>query len=141
MLKFNGKIFNNEVFERYLKTLPSTKKNELVKNSLFTVVNKYKNKMSEQAGGYFVVEPIKGRIGGTPVNYDGKTNITSTSRDTFYQTKICYGRANAWGEDDFVTEITGENFMAEASEVKEYWEEQRQSTTLSILKGIFAMTY
>lgn len=140
MLKFNGKIFNNEVFERYLKTLPSTKKNELVKNSLFTVVNKYKNKMSEQAGGYFVVEPIKGRIGGTPVNYDGKTNITSTSRDTFYQTKICYGRANAWGEDDFVTEITGENFMAEASEVKEYWEEQRQSTTLSILKGIFAMT-
>ena len=45
MLKFNGKIFNNEVFEKYLKTLPSTKKNELVKNSLFTVVNKYKNKI------------------------------------------------------------------------------------------------
>ena len=58
MLKFNGKIFNNEVFEKYLKTLPSTKKNELVKNSLFTVVNKYKNKMSEQAGGYFVVEHL-----------------------------------------------------------------------------------
>lgn len=140
MDKFNGKIFNNEVFEKYLKTLPSTKKNSLVNNALFTNVNKYKNRMSEQAGGYFVVEPIKGRIGGDEVNYDGETDITSTSRDTFYQTKICYGRAKAWGEDDFVSEITGTNFMAEASEIKEYWDEKKQATTISILKGIFAMT-
>ena len=95
--------------------------------------------MSEQAGGYFVTEPIKGRIGGTPVNYDGKTDITSNERETYYQTKICFGRANAWGEDDFVTEITGTNFEAEASEVKEYWDEIKQSTVLSILKGIFSM--
>ena len=30
--------------------------------------------------------------------------------------------------------------MAEAAEVKEYWDEQRQSTVLAILKGIFAMS-
>lgn len=140
MDKFNGKIFNTNVFEKYLKTLPSTKENSLINNALFTNVNKYKSKMSEQAGGYFVTEPIKGRIGGTPVNYDGATDITSTSRDTFYQTKICFGRAKAWGEDDFVTEITGTNFEAEASEVKEYWDEVKQGTVLSILKGIFSMT-
>lgn len=140
-MKFRDKIFNGNVFEKYLRTLPSTKENSLIKNGLFTVVNKYKSKMSEQAGGYFVTEPIKGRIGGDPVNYDGQTDIGNGSeRPTYKQTKICYGRANAWGEYDFATEVTGENFMAEAQEVKDYWDGERQKTVLSILKGIFSMT-
>jgi len=138
--KYRGKVFNENVFERYLKTLESTKENALINNALFTVVNKYKSKMSEQAGGYFVTEPIKGRIGGTPVNYDGNTDITSNERDTYYQTKICFGRANAWGEYDFTSEITGENFMAEAQEVKEYWDEIKQGVVLDILSGIFSMS-
>lgn len=141
MEKFRDKIFNEEVFEKYTRTLPSTKENSLIKNALFTVVNKYKARMSEQSGGYQVKEPIKGRIGGSPVNYDGNTNIPKGSeRDTFYQNKICYGRAKAWGEYDFASDITGANFMAEAQEVKDYWDEQRQATVLSILKGIFSMT-
>lgn len=141
MEKFRDKIFNEEVFEKYTRTLPSTKENSLIKNALFTVVNKYKARMSEQSGGYQVLEPIKGRIGGTPVNYDGNTDIPKGSeRDTFFQNKICYGRAKAWGEYDFASDITGANFMAEAQEVKDYWDEQRQGTVLSILKGIFSMT-
>lgn len=140
-MKFRDKIFNENVFEKYLRTLPSTKENSLIKNGLFTVVNKYKSKMSEQAGGYFVTEPIKGRIGGDPVNYDGQTDIgEGTERPTYKQTKICYGRANIWGEYDFASEVTGENFMAEAQEVKDYWDGERQKTVLSILKGIFSMT-
>ena len=141
MEKFRDKIFNEEVFEKYLRTLPSTKENSLIKNGLFTVVNKYKAKMSEQSGGYAVLEPIKGRIGGAPVNYDGNTNIPKGSeRDTFFQRKICYGRAKAWGEYDFASDVTGANFMAEAQEVKDYWDENRQGVVLSILKGIFSMT-
>lgn len=141
MEKFRDKIFNEEVFETYRKTLPSTKENSLIKNGLFTNVNKYKAKMAEQTGGYAVLEPIKGRLGGTPVNYDGNTNIPKGSeRDTFYQRKICYGRAKAWGEYDFASDITGTNFKAEANEVNEYWDEERQSTVLSILAGIFGMT-
>lgn len=141
MEKFRDKIFNEEVFERYLRTLESTKENSLIKNGLFTVVNKYKAKMSEQSGGYAVLEPIKGRLDGDPVNYDGNTNIPKGSeRDTFFQRKICYGRAKAWGEYDFASDITGTNFKAEAQEVKDYWDEQRQGTVLSILKGIFSMT-
>ena len=141
MEKFRDKIFNEEVFEKYLRTLPSTKENSLIKNGLFTVVNKYKEKMSEQSGGYAVLEPIKGRIGGAPVNYDGNTNIPKGSeRDTFFQRKICYGRAKAWGEYDFASDVTGANFMAEAQEVKDYWDENRQGVVLSILKGIFSMT-
>ena len=141
MEKFRDKIFNEEVFETYRRTLPSTKENSLIKNALFNVVNKYKSKMSEQSGGYAVLEPIKGRLGGDPVNYDGNTNIPKGSeRDTFYQRKICYGRAKAWGEYDFSADITGTNFKAEAQEVNEYWDEERQSTVLAILEGIFGMT-
>lgn len=141
MEKFRDKIFNQEVFETYRKTLPSTKENSLIKNGLFTNVNKYKAKMAEQTGGYAVLEPIKGRLDGTPVNYDGNTNIPKGSeRDTFYQRKICYGRAKAWGEYDFASDITGTNFKAEAGEVNEYWDEERQSTVLAILEGIFGMS-
>jgi len=138
---YRGKIFNEQVFEKYLRTLPSTKENSLIKNGLFTVVNKYKNKLTEQSGGYAIEEPIKGRLGGTPTNYDGSTDIAKgTERTTFHQRKIAYGRAKAWGEYDFAAEVTGANFMAEAQEVKDYWDEQRQGTVLAILKGIFGMT-
>lgn len=140
MEKFNGKIFNPQVFEKYQKTLPSTKENALILSSVFKNVNKYGAKLSEQAGGNYIVEPIKGRIGGDAQNYDGETDIQSNSRKTFYQGKVAIGRDNAWGEDDFTTEITGANFMAEAGEVKEYWDEEKQKIALSILKGIFAIT-
>ena len=140
MDKFRGKVFNSNVFEKYMKTLESTKENALINSAIFTKVAKYGAKLSEQAGGYFITEPIKGRIGGDPVNYDGATDITSNERDTYYQTKIAIGRANAWGEDDFVTELTGENFMAEAQEVKDYWDGEKQKIVLSMLKGIFSMT-
>ena len=138
---YRGKIFNEEVFEKYTKTLPSTKENSLIKNGLFTVVNKYKAKMVDETGGYAIEEPIKGRLGGTPSNYDGNTNIEKgTERTTFQQGKIAYGRAKAWGEYDFAADITGTNFKAEAQEVKDYWDENRQGIVLSILKGIFSMS-
>ena len=141
METYRGKIFNEQVFEKYLRTLPSTKENSLIKNGLFTVVNKYKAKMVDQTGGYAIEEPIMGRLGGNPTNYDGSTDIAKgTERTTFHQRKIAYGRAKAWGEYDFTTEITGKNFKAEAGEVKEYWDEQRQGIVLAILKGIFGMT-
>ena len=139
MATFRGKIYNDNVFEKYLKTLPSTKENGLINSAIFKKVNKYGAKLSEQTGGYFITEPIKGRIGGEPVNYDGQTDITSNERDTYFQTKIAIGRANAWGEDDFVTELTGTNFMAEAQEVKDYWDGIKQGLALSMLKGMFGM--
>ena len=138
---YRGKIFNEEVFEKYTKTLPSTKENSLIKSGLFTVVNKYKSKLVDQTGGYAIEEPIKGRLGGTPSNYDGSTNIEKgTERITFQQRKIAYGRAKAWGEYDFASDISGTNFKAEAQEVKDYWDENRQTEVLAILKGIFGMT-
>ena len=120
---YRGKIFNEEVFEQYTKKLESTKENSLIKNGLFKTVNKYKAKFANQTGGFAIVEPIEGRLGGTPVNYDGNTDIPKgAERDTFYQRKIAYGKAMSWGEYDFSADITNKNFMAEAQEVKDYWE-------------------
>lgn len=141
MAVFNGKIFNDKVFEKYLRTLPSTKENAMLQSSIFENVSKYEAKLSEQAGGNYIVEPIKGRIGGDAQNYDGDTDIDAgTGRVTYKQGKVVIGRDKAWGEDDFTREITGTNFMAEASEVKEYWDDRKQELVLSILKGIFNMT-
>ena len=141
MQKFRDKVFNEEVFEMYTKTLESTKENSLIHNGLFENVNKYKAKFANQTGGFAITEPIKGRIGGTPVNYDGNTDIPKgAERDTFYQKKIAYGRAQSWGEYDFSADITNKNFEAEAQEVKDYWDEQRQATVLAILEGIFGMS-
>lgn len=136
---YRNKVFNPEVFEKYLKTLPSTKENGLILSSVFKKVSKYGALLNEQTGGYYITEPIKGRIGGTAQNYDGETNITSSDRPTYYQGKVAIGRDNAWGEYDFVTELTGTNFMAEAGEVKEYWDEELQTMASSILSGIFKM--
>ena len=141
MEQYRGKIFNEEVFEQYTKKLESTKENSLIKNGLFKTVNKYKAKFANQTGGFAIVEPIEGRLGGTPVNYDGNTDIPKgAERDTFYQRKIAYGKAMSWGEYDFSADITNKNFMAEAQEVRDYWDEQRQATALAILEGIFGMT-
>lgn len=89
-----------------------------------------------------MVTPIYGRIDGSALNYDGKTDITATSSKTYTQGRIVVGRSKAWVENDFSYDITGGvDFLAQAaSQVGEYWDEVDQSTILSTLKGIFAMT-
>lgn len=143
METFRGKIFNPEVFEFYRKKIESTKENSLIKNALFTSVNKYGAKLEGQVGGYTITEPILGRIDDSePANYDGNTDAPEgKERKTFYQRKVTYGRQMTWGEYDFPTTLAGsKNFMPEASEVNEYWDEQLQITALAMLKGIANMT-
>lgn len=138
---FRNKIWNPTVWEKYMQTLPSTKELALIKGALFTNVNKYKAKMNEQNGGNWIIEPIKGRLSGTPVNYDGNTSAPDPkSRKTYYQGKVVFGRQEKFGEYDFTSDITSTNFKADASEVKTYWDEYKQRITLGILKGIFSMT-
>lgn len=142
MPQFNGKEYNDKVFELYRRKVGSTKENSLIKNGLFTTVNKYEAKMAGQVGGYAIVEPIKGRINDDdPVNYDGKTDSPDgKGRETYMQRKVCYGRQQSWGEDDFTRVITSTDFMAEAGEINEYWDDQLQKTMLAILKGISGIT-
>ncbi len=141
MAKFDSKSWNDKVFQKYMSKVPNVKENSLIKNGILRPVENLKAKLSDEVGGNYIVEPIKGLLNGQVQNYDGVESMTATSRDTFEQGKIIIGRMKSWTEKDFSTELTGENWLENvASEVKEYYDEVDQADILAILKGIFAMT-
>lgn len=139
---FDSKYWNSEVFQAYLSTIPSTRLNALIKSGAIIQRPELANVLRDQSGGNYIVQTMNGRIGGAPVNYDGQTNITATSMDTYSQGKIVVGRAKAWTERDFSFDITGGvDFLAQAAQqVAQYWEEVDQDTLAQILDGIFSMT-
>lgn len=140
MAKFDSKTWNSNVFQKYMNKVESTKENALIKNGLFDNKPNMTARLRDEVGGNYFTEPIKGLLDGDVLNYDGVVDMTATSRDTFEQGKIIVGRMKAWQEKDFSTELTGEDFMPLAEEVKEYYEGVDQDDILAILKGIFAMS-
>ena len=141
-MRFDEKLFNGEVFGKYVDRIPNTKRNELNKCGALRQRPELKTMFSEQTGSFFATVPMFGLLDGEPLNYDGNTDITATSTTTFSQSMIAYGRAKAWTEKDFSADITGGvDFMDNvAAQVATYWDEQDQATLLSILKGIYSMT-
>lgn len=138
---FDSKNFNSAVFQKYLETVPRVKQNALLKAGVLRTRNDLKGLLSDQVGGNFISVPMSGRIGGTALNYDGATNITATSLDTYLQNMIVIGRAKAWEEKDFSFDITGHDFMADiASQVSDYWDDIDQTTILKTLEGIFGVS-
>ena len=140
MALFDGKNWNPEVFETYVGVVENLNRNELLKSGALVEKPQYAASLAQQTGGNYIIVPIKARIGGTPVNYDGNTNIDANSRKTYTHGRVVVGRANAWSEMDFSADITGEDFMPAATEVAEYWDDVDQKTLLAILAGIFSMS-
>lgn len=140
--KFDSKSFNPVAFGAYVDRIPTTKRNELIKSRALKGNAQIRDAFSSQTGTAYATIPMTGRIGGTPLNYDGETDITAQSTTTFERGVVVIGRAQAWTEKDFSTDITGGvNFMDNvAAQVAEYWDGVDQDTLLSILTGIFAMT-
>lgn len=140
--KFDSKSFNPVAFGSYVDRIPTTKRTELVKSRVLTGNPQIKAAFSSQTGTAFATIPMKGRISGVPLNFDGQTNITSQKTTTFERGVVVIGRAQSWTELDFSTAITGGvNFMDNvAQQVAEYWDGVDQDTLLTILKGIFSMT-
>ena len=139
---FDAKYFNAEVFGKYVNTIDKDRVNELIKSQAIVVNDGIKTMMSDQQGGNVVTMPIKGRIGGTPDNYDGQTDINSTSTDTYKQTRVVVGRAKAWTEKDFTVDITAgyDPMRTVAEQVLEFWDEVKQDALLKVLEGVFSMT-
>ena len=138
---FDAKLFNGEVFQKYVDRVPNMHLNTLIKSGAIVGRPELAGAMSDQVGGNFLTTPLKGLIGGTPLNYDGVTNITSTSTQTYSHSRVVVGRAKAWTEKDFSYDITGGvDFMQNVAEqVAEYWDEQDQAMLIKVLDGIFAM--
>lgn len=139
---FNAKIFNGEVFQKYMERIPNTKLNELLKSRAIVQRQDLANAMADQVGGNYITTPLKGLIGSAPVNYDGETNIDTHSTKTFSHSRIVVGRANSWTERDFSYDITGGvDFMENiAQQIANYWDEIDQDTIVHILNGVFSMS-
>lgn len=139
---FDAKHFNAEVFQKYVERIPNPRLTELLKSRAIRPRPELAASMRDQVGGNYLSTPLKGLISGSvPMNYDGATNITPSSTETYLHSRIVVGRANAWSELDFSYDMTGENFMENiAEQVNDYWNEIDQDTIVSILKGIFSMT-
>lgn len=140
--KFDAKSFNPQAFGIYVNRIPNLKRNELLKSRALQPNAEIRNLFSSQTTTAYGRIPLFGNLDGTPLNYDGVTDITATSTVTYEQGVVVVGRAKAWIERDFSEDITGGiNFMDNvAQQVAQYWEEVDQDTLLSILSGIFAMT-
>lgn len=138
---FNAKYWNPEVFQKYLSTIPRVKQNALLKSGVLRNRTDLKSLLVDQVGGNYINVPIVGRIGGAVLNYDGNTNITATGLGTYLQSMIVFGRAKAWEEKDFTTDITGKNFMEDiAAQVATYWDDVDETDLLAVLEGIFGVT-
>ena len=143
MPQFDSKLFNGEVFQQYVNRVPNTKLNELIKSRAIMQRPDLASAMADQVGGNYITTPLKGLISGsTPLNYDGVTNITSQSTQTFSHSRVVVGRAQAWTEKDFSYDITGGvDFMENvAQQVAEYWDEIDQDTLIAVMTGIFSMS-
>lgn len=142
MAQFDAKIFNPEAFGSYVDTIPKVNKNELIKSGALVQSTAIQNLLGSQTGSFYGTVPMFGRIGGTPDNYDGNTDINTSSMDTYSRSVIAMGRAKAWTERDFSIDITsGVDFMSEvAKQVAEFWDDINTEILFSVLKGIFSMT-
>ena len=83
MAKFDSKSFNPQAFGKYIDILPKIKKNELIKGGILKQNSEIKEAFSSQTGTAYAVLPIYGRIGGDAQNYDGATDITAETTDSF----------------------------------------------------------
>ena len=135
---FDSKHWNNEVFLKYLETVPRIKTNAFINAGIFRNRGDLKAKLVDQVGGNYIIEPMIGHIGGDVLNYDGATNITSTGINTYLRGMVVVGHSKGWREYDFTADITGKNFMEEiAAQVAGYWDEVDNADVIATLKGIF----
>lgn len=140
MALFDKKNFNAEVFGAYVDSIDNLNRNELLKSGAIVEKTQYASMLPDQVGGNYITVPIKARIAGTADNYDGSTNITSDSRETYTHGRIVVGRAHGWTERDFSSDVTGEDFLPAAQEVAEYWDDKDQDTLIKTLEGVFKMS-
>lgn len=142
MSLFNVINFNGEVFQKYIESLPNLNRNQLITSRAIRQRPDLKTAMDDQVGGNYITTPLFGLISGSaPTNYDGSTNISPKTTDTYTHSRVVVGRSNAWTERDFSYDIAGgTDFMANvANQISEYWDEVDQATLIHILNGVFKM--
>jgi len=140
---FDSKIFNGEVFEGYIATLPNPNRNELIRSRAIRQRPDLAASMVDKDGGNYITTQLVGRINGqAPQNYDGVESFDPGKLNTMQHARVVVGRMRAWTEKDFSFDLTGGHEFIEdiAAQISDYWEDVDQATIINILTGIFNMT-
>ena len=61
---FDAKLFNGEVFQKYVDRIPNLHLNELIKSGAIVGRPELASAMADQVGGNYLTTPLKGLIGG-----------------------------------------------------------------------------
>ena len=141
-VEFNGIIINERAFGAYTEALPHQNRNALIKSGVFVSDPRIKKLLSTQHGSFYGMVPIMGRIGGDPVNYDGKTDIPYTGIGTLSQGFIAYGRAKGWGELDFTYDISAgvDTMKWMGQQIADYWDDVDTKMVMGVTNALFGMT-
>lgn len=137
---FDSKAFNPVVFGQYIDSIENTHLNALIRSSAVVRNSDIKDLFKGQTGGFYAETPIYGNIYDmTPDNYDGTTDITADTTNSYVQGIIAAGRAHAFKEKDFTYELTGnaDPMRNVADQVAEWIDGNRQRELLAILEGMF----
>lgn len=90
--------------------------------------------------GNLITIPFYKALDGEPVNYDGKTDITTSEVGGDTMSAVAFGRAKGWSQRDFVKDLsTGDPMASIVRKVASYWDNQRQKMLLGILDGVFSI--
>ena len=141
MASFDNKSFNPQAFKYLVDRVPNLKLNEIKKSKALAGNPDIANVFKSQNGTAYARIVLRGLAEGDAVNYDGQTNITTSSTKTFEQGVVVVGRAKGFLEKDFSYDITGGvDFMDNiAKQIAEYKDGLDQDTILATLEGVFNM--
>lgn len=140
-VEFNGLIINEKAFDKYVDVLPHQNRNALIKSGVFVSDPRVKTLLSKQTTSFYGMIPMKGRIGGDPVNYDGENDIPYSGLGSVLQGVVAYGRANGWGELDFTTDISAgeEPLKWMAQQLADYWDDVDTKIVMGVTDALFGL--
>lgn len=142
-VEFNGFKFDDEIYGKYLYSLPHLRANALLKSGALVRNSMITEAFKTGTGTFARRFPMMGRISDAePQNYDGRTDIEYDSIGTLSYRASSFGRAKAWGENQFVYDITGGVDPLEwmGQQIADYWDDQLMKTVTCVIKGMFGMT-
>lgn len=94
-----------------------------------------------QSSGNLYTIPFYNVLGGTPQNYDGRTDLVATETDGGSQSGIVYGRGTGFTSRNFTAELSGADPMGHiANSVGRFWSKYRQKVVIGILDAVFGIT-
>lgn len=141
-VEFNGIKFDDEIYGAYVESLPHMRTNALLRSGAIVSSKRLETMFKSSTGSFSTRIPMMGRIGGKPVNYDGKTDIPYDGINSLSQRITSFGRAKAWGANQFTIDITNgvdpKTWMGR--QVAEWWDDVNMDLFTAVINGMFGMT-